>query len=203
MKILLADDHDLVRDMLVAFFEREPDFEVVPTSDFDSAEKAIKTDGPFNLILLDYNMPGMAGLRGLEKALALVDDIPVALISGTADVSIANKAMELGAIGFLPKTMAAKSLSNAVKLMAAGEKFVPVDFLSSANVQRNPLAEKLTPREMQVLVGLSKGLSNKEVARETDLQEVTIKLHVKTLCRKLEARNRTHAAMIAKDAGLV
>jgi DNA-binding NarL/FixJ family response regulator len=66
----------------------------------------------------------------------------------------------------------------------------------------NPLAQNLSARELQGLGGLTRGLSNKEIARELELQEVTIKLHVKTLCRKLEAKNRTHAAMIAKDANL-
>ncbi|WP_420863135.1 response regulator [Algirhabdus cladophorae] len=203
MKILLADDHDLVRDTLVAYFERDAEFEVVQAHDYPSASVAMKDHGPFALVLLDYGMPGMQGLRGLEKALAEGGGAPVAVISGTADATIATKAMAQGAIGFLPKTMAAKSLVNAVKLMAAGEKFAPVDFMAGGNVPSNPLADKLTKREMQVLTGLSKGLSNKEIARDTDLQEVTIKLHVKTLCRKLDARNRTHAAMIAKDAGIV
>lgn len=203
MKILLADDHDLVRDTLIAFFERDSEFTVVAASDYATAEAALKKEGPFGLALLDYGMPGMDGLRGLEKALALKDAPPIAIISGTADVNVATKAMDMGAIGFLPKTMVAKSLLSAVKLMAAGEKFAPVDFMSNTNAPANPLADKLTKREMEVLVGLCQGFSNKEIARETDLQEVTIKLHVKTLCRKLEARNRTHAAMIAKDAGLV
>ena len=203
MKILLADDHDLVRDTLVAYFERENEFDVIAVSDFEEARNVIRDTEELDLVLLDYGMPGMNGLRGLETALEMAEGTPVALISGTADVGIATKAMDAGAIGFLPKTMAAKSLISAVRLMIAGEKFAPVDFMSNMDAPSNPIADKLTPRELEVLNGLSKGLSNKEIARETDLQEVTIKLHVKTLCRKLEARNRTHAAMIGKDAGIV
>ena len=87
--------------------------------------------------------------------------------------------------------------------MAMGEKYVPLDFLNAVEEEADiPLAKQLSERELQVLGGLCQGLSNKEIARELDLQEVTIKLHVKTLCRKIEAKNRTHAAMIAKEAGL-
>jgi DNA-binding NarL/FixJ family response regulator len=78
-----------------------------------------------------------------------------------------------------------------------------VKFLTTEEVEEvNPIAAKLSKREMEVLGGLCRGLANKEIARELDLQEVTIKLHVKTLCTKLDAKNRTHAAMIAKEAGL-
>jgi DNA-binding NarL/FixJ family response regulator len=124
-------------------------------------------------------------------------------MSGIAPKAVAKEAMEAGAVGFLPKTMGAKSLVNAIRFMAMGEKFVPVDFLSREETEvENPLAKTLTARELDVLSGLCRGLANKEIARELDLQEVTIKLHVKTLCRKLDAKNRTHAAMIAKEAGV-
>jgi two-component system nitrate/nitrite response regulator NarL len=103
----------------------------------------------------------------------------------------------------LPKTITAASLVNAVKFMAIGEIYAPVDFMTKEEAtKRHPFQDLLTNRELQVLSGLTRGLANKEIAREIDLQEVTIKLHVKTLCRKLEAKNRTHAAMIAKEAGL-
>ena len=125
-------------------------------------------------------------------------------MSGTADRSVAQEALDAGAAGFLPKTMAAKSLVNAVRFMGLGEKYAPLDFMTAAEeaAPARPLAETLSERERQVLEGLCHGHSNKEIARDLGLQEVTVKLHVKTLCRKLEARNRTHAAMIAKDAGL-
>ena len=203
MRILLADDHELVRETIAAFLENEDGFTVVQSKDLTEVERAIGSHDAFDLILLDYEMPGMNGLDGMHKIIERVNPKPVALISGSADKVIAQHALDQGAAGFLPKTMAAASLVNAVKFMTMGEKYAPVDFMTKEDeVQRHPLQDVLSEREMQVLDGLTRGLSDKEIAREVDLQEVTIKLHVKTLCRKLEAKNRTHAAMIAKEAGL-
>ena len=203
MRLLIADDHDLVRDTLASFLTAEGEFEVALAKDLTEACAAITDSGPFDLVLLDYGMPGMNGLTGLGKAIEISEGRPVAIMSGTATRSVAQEAVDAGAAGFLPKTVAAKSLVNAVRFMAMGEIYVPLDFLNTDDATAdNPLAEKLTERELQVLNGLCRGLANKEIARELDLQEVTIKLHVKTLCRKLDAKNRTHAAMIAKEAGL-
>lgn len=88
--------------------------------------------------------------------------------------------------------------------MAAGETFAPANFMTQAKEEpAHAFDALLTERERQVLIGLTKALSNKAIARDLDLQEVTVKLHVKTLSRKLNARNRTHAALIAKEAGFV
>jgi DNA-binding NarL/FixJ family response regulator len=146
----------------------------------------------------------MNGLEGLKTAIKANGDKPVGLISGTATRIIAEQALALGAIGFLPKTLPAKSLVNAVRFMAAGETYAPVDFMSGKDDPDETDFEKdLSDREKQVLRGLLSAKSNKEIARDLDLQEVTIKLHVKTLCRKLDARNRTDAAMIARSAHFV
>ncbi len=202
MNILLADDHELVRDTISAFLEREDDMKVSVASDLASASEMMTREGPFDLVLLDYSMPGMNGLEGLAEALARNAGKPVAVISGTALPDIAEAALANGASGFLPKTIPAKSLLNAVRFMAAGETYVPFAFLAQRETQAShPMLSNLTTREAEVLRGLIDGRSNKEIARELGLQEVTIKLHVKTLCRKLEARNRTHAAMIGRDAG--
>lgn len=203
MRVLLADDHDLVLDTLASFLKAEGDFDVEVTGALDDAVRKIGDDIAYDLVLLDYSMPGMNGLDGLEKAMAASFGRPVAIMSGTANKDIAQQAIDAGAIGFLPKTMAAKSLVNAIRFMAMGETYVPLDFMNAEPEEVDiPIAKSLTEREMQVLGGLCQGQSNKEIARDLDLQEVTIKLHVKTLCRKIEAKNRTQAAMIAKEAGL-
>jgi len=203
MRILLADDHDLVRDTIAAYLTATGDMTVQQANSFDQARDMLSDSAPFDLVLLDYDMPGMRGLETMKEALELNQGKPVALISGMADKTIAEQAMEMGGAGFLPKSMPAASLVNAIKFMAMGEKYAPIDFMTAETPEEtNPLRAKLTDREYDVLDGLCRGLANKEIARELDLQEVTIKLHVKTLCSKLEAKNRTHAAVIAKEAGL-
>ncbi|MEP4958302.1 MAG: response regulator transcription factor [Roseobacter sp.] len=203
MRVLIADDHDLLRDMLVMFLGSQGEIETSTAANVDQACTRISEDDPYDLVLLDLNMPGMNGLEGLSRVMAHEGGQRVALISGEATREIAEKALEAGAAGFVPKTLPAKSMINAVRFMAMGEQYAPIDFMTAAEeAPTNPLAEKLSPRELQVLKGLTEGKSNKEIARDLDLQEPTVKLHVKTLYRKVGAANRTQAALIAREAGL-
>jgi len=203
MRVLIADDHDLLRDTLELWFRQEK-IEVTATRDLTTALAAVAGAEPFDLILLDYGMPGMNGLDGLKRALAEGRGARVALMSGIAPREVAEQALEMGAAGFLPKTLPAKSLVNAVRFMAMGEQYAPIDFMTAApeTTPVNPVAALLTPRELQVLIKLCEGKANKEIARDLSIQEPTVKLHMKTLYRKIGAHNRTQAAMIAKEAGL-
>lgn len=199
MRVLIADDHDLVREALASFLQGEGVVEVVTVPTLDDAVRAADGAGSFDLVLLDYNMPGMNGLEGLERMLAANDRRPVAILSGNATRTVAEQAIRAGAAGFVPKTMPSRSMISAVRFMAAGEIYAPFDFMQQADKTGGSLSQ----RETEVLRGLCEGKSNKEIARTLDLQEVTIKLHVKTLSRKLNARNRTHAAMIAREQNLI
>lgn len=203
MRILIADDHDLLRDTLALFLESQG-IAAVAARDVPSALAALDADGPFDLVVLDVNMPGMSGLSGLKTVMERHEGIKVALISGVAPREVAEEALALGAAGFLPKTLPAKSLANALRFMAMGEQYAPLDFMTSAGDEgaAHPLVEKLTKRELDVLKGLCSGLSNKEIARNLELMEPTVKLHVKTLYRKIGVANRTQAAILAKEAGL-
>ncbi|GIT88011.1 MULTISPECIES: response regulator transcription factor [Roseobacter] len=202
MRILLADDHGLVRDTISAYLEAEGRAAVIAVEDYAEAMKVLSNKGPFDLVLLDFGMPGMNGLDGLSDAIKKHPNQSFAILSGTAPNRIAQQAVERGAIGYLPKSMGAKSLVNAVRFMIAGETYVPASLMGeSGETPETEFSRKLSQRERQVLSGLCAGKSNKEIARDLDLQEVTIKLHVRTLCKKLDAKNRTQAAMIARNAG--
>lgn len=200
MRILIADDHGLVRDTIAMFLQTEGVQEIVTVDTLDAAVQAADQRGSFDVVLLDYNMPGMNGLVGLARMKAANDGLPVAILSGTATPAVAKEAIAAGAAGFVPKSLGAKSMLSAIRFMAAGEVFAPYEFMQQAE---ETTVGNLTERETSVLRGLAEGKSNKEIARDLDLQEVTIKLHVKTLSRKLGAKNRTQAAMIARDNKLI
>ena len=200
MKILLADDHDLVREAIAAFLVSEGEAEVVMSGSLPEAINEVKRKGPFDLVLLDYNMPGMNGLDGLRKMISISEELPVALISGTTTRTLAEEAISEGAAGFVPKTLGSKSMISAARFMAAGEIYAPFNLMQKREEQTSDLLSK---RELDVLQGICRGQANKEIARDFNIHEATVKLHAKTLCRKLGARNRTHAAMIARDRNLV
>lgn len=225
MKLLLADDHTLFRDALVQYIVRaEPDSEIRLAKDLHEAQGQLADGYVPDLILLDLRMPGMDGLGGFRKVREDYPKIPVGLMSGVAEPQDVRRAMEMGAVGYFPKTLSGKALLKAIQLVLAGERFLPIDHETNevlpsyygdtgrgAGVGYAPLGGggqggkndiRLTAREREVLLYLVKGLSNKDIADALKLQIVTVKLHVRGICRKLNVKNRTQAALSARELGL-
>lgn len=215
IKLLIADDHTLFREAIVQYIERaEPDMEAIVASDLHGVMLALEEGENPDLVLLDLKMPGMNGLQGIEKLSEEYPDILVALMSGVAEKKDIKEALEIGVCGYFPKTMSGRAMMNAIKEVLAGKPYIPKDhntddFLPSyygSSIKKNVLPKErdisLTPREQEVLSFLMDGAANKEIARALDLQVVTVKLHVRGICKKLGAKNRTQAALIATELGL-
>jgi len=208
MRILLADDHDLVRDALKSYLERDDDgVEVLPANSVPAALAILAEAGRIDIVILDFRMPGMNGLEGLARVREAAGDAPVAIMSGSASRDDIQGAMNSGAAGFLPKTLSGRSLLGAIRLIMTGERFFPASTFTGTDIPGMEVSDETVPinftrRERDVLAYLFKGHSNKEIARALDLQEVTVKLHVRGLCRKLNAKNRTQAVLNARDLGI-
>ena len=197
LRILLADDHDSGRETIAAYLEAEGFDTVARARDVEQSLRLIAEGGRFDLILADSQLPGIDGLAGLAHLIAANSPYPVALIAGDICPEVAATALEMGAKGVVSKSSGSRSMVASVKAMLAAEVLAP------GNLTRPNPDNPLSQRELDVLQGICAGKSNKELARDIGLQEVTVKLHVKTMSRKLQAKNRTHAAMIARDMKLV
>lgn len=210
MRILIADDHPLVIDGLrLAIQQFSPDAVIFECSNFAEADQRAQAEGNIDLAILDFQMPGFDGIRGIEQFVAKHPDTPALVISGNYTVSDVSAVLKHGASGFLPKSLAKTGLVNAIQLVLGGVKFVPVDILTKigtleelpANGSAEGVLGKLTSRESQVLNEIIEGLQNKEIARNLDIREVTVKLHVKNIYKKIGASNRAHSVKIAFEHG--
>lgn len=217
MKLLIADDHTLFRDALVNYIERaDPACSVTTAKDLYEAMDALETNEHYDLVLLDLRMPGMNGLDGLKRMREEFPDTPVSLMSGIAEPEDVRNSLDLGASGYLPKTMSGKAMLNGVREIISGKIFVPKDkdghtvmpsyHADEEKVEPEPISAapqdmNFTTREREVLSFLVEGASNKEIANALGLKVVTVKLHVRGVCRKLDAKNRTQAAIRAKEMG--
>lgn len=204
---LIADDHDLFIDLLATHIGRTwSDSPVYKATDVDGALQQLDSHPEIDIALLDVVMPGMNGLDGLARIKQARPEMPVALLSGQSDRAVIEEGLRMGAAGFVPKTISGDALIQAIRLMMSGEVYVPYALMTrkpEAPAEGGVDDETLSKRETEVLDGLWRGLSNKEIARELNLQEVTVKLHLRRLYRKFECRNRTEALRIGLERGLL
>ncbi|WP_170606231.1 response regulator transcription factor [Ruegeria arenilitoris] len=198
--ILLADDHQLVRDTLASYLAEKAGFEVKVASSAEEAYVALSTFRNIDLAIIDYQMPGMDGLEGLIRLRSRFPDQKTVIISGVASPEVADKAIELGALAFFPKSMPVDLMLAGINELIANN---PVE-ISAGNSQGQPDSELqnygLTVRERQILRMLASGQSNKSIAQDLSLKEVTVKFHVTNILGKLRVSNRTQAALLANSS---
>jgi len=199
LSVLIVDDHQLVAEVLATHLNVLGGILADVARSLPAALEMIEKRGGYDVVLLDLWMPGVDGLGGLATIIAANGGKPVALMSGNLPPATVKEAMRLGAASCIPKTLPAKSLINALRFIATGETFLPMQGTYEAP-QEGLLDRVLSDRERQVLEGLRQGRTNKEIGRELALSEVTIKMHVRSICSKLDAKNRTQAALIAQAA---
>jgi len=203
-RILIADDHAMVLEMFEQFLSNLPDFEAQTAPDLETALDKIGAEGPFDLVLVDLDMPGMNGITGLSKALERNGGKPVGILTSNPTAHVVSEALALGGAGIVLKTESLKSLTNEIRFMASGGRYVPVELIERprAKVTKVSSNSPLSEREMTVLALLAQGQPNREIGAELGLAEATVKMHVKSICAKLGANNRTQAVIVARDRNI-
>ncbi len=202
IRLLIVDDHPIVRDGLVSILhEGEPDLEVVgEAGDGKEAVEAWRTLRP-SVTIMDLQLPGQSGVEAM-KAIRREDPeariLVLTTFDGDADI---QRALEAGARGYLLKSVRRAILIEAVRAVDAGRRYLPP--ATAARLVEAMESERLTPRELDVLKLLAEGQRNREIADALGLAEPTVKIHVNNLLRKLQAKDRTEAAVIALKRGLI
>src|SRR5690606_2012512 len=168
--------------------------------DLDGLTAALEANRDCDLVLLDLNMPGVRGFSGLLLLRAQYSDVPVMIISAVDDASVVRRAFELGASGYLHKSVGPTEIRRAIETVLRGEVFVPAGVDLSAGEEESDLPRRLatlTPQQIRVLMMLSDGLMNKQIAYELSISEATVKAHVSAILQKLDVDSRTQAVIAA------
>ena len=210
MKFLLVDDHALIRDALRSILkELAGDATVLEASDCRQAMRLIEQHPDLDLILLDLNLPdrdGFAVLADLRKRYATIS---IVVLSAFHDRQNVLRALDLGALGFIPKSVARDVMVNALRLIFSGGVYIPPEALepaearqvSSAAAPVSPSDLGLTERQLEVLALMMEGKSNKAISRRLDTAEATVKHHVTAILKALRVTNRTEAVIAVAALG--
>ncbi len=201
--LVIADDHPLFRGAL-----REAVASVVASTtvdevgSFEELTAFLEQNSEVDLVLLDLAMPGISGFSGLIYLRAQYPEIPVVIVSASDDGATIRRSMEFGASGFIPKRFGVETLREAIGKVMNGDIWIPSDIDLSATVDPDMVKLRdrlvtLTPQQVRVLMMLSEGLLNKQIAYELGVSEATIKAHVSAILQKLGVESRTQAVIVA------
>ena len=202
-RILIADDHPLVRGALAqAVAGAAPGAEIVEAGDLEGVTRVFSAGTDIDLILLDLAMPGVRGFSGLMYLRAEHPDVPVVIVSGNEDRAVMRRCIDFGASGFVPKTTPIEGMREAVRQVLEGGIWTPpdVDLSAPADKETADLVRRmasLTPQQVRVLMMVSAGLLNKQIAYELKVSEASVKAHVSAILTKLGVESRTQAVITA------
>lgn len=201
-KLLIADDHPLVRHALSqAIVSELPGVQISEAASLGETLAILDKDDDIDLLLLDLNMPGMQGFSGLFYIRSSYPQIAVVMISANEAPTVVRHAIDYGAAGFIPKSASIDTIRGAIHALLRGEQWVPdPSSLSGPGGDTNLAAQlnSLTRQQLRVLMLLTEGKLNKQIAYELDITEATVKAHVSAILQKLDVSSRTQAVILAQ-----
>ena len=205
---MIADDHPLfrgaLREAVTGLFERA---DISEAGTFDEVSAMLERTSDIDLILLDLAMPGVRGFSGLMYLRAQYPSVPVVVVSANDEPAVIRRCMDFGASGFIPKTLGVEAMRDAIAVVLRGGVWTPpdIDLSAAGDAETTALLARLatlTPQQVRVLMMLSEGLLNKQIAYELGVSEATVKAHVSAILQKLGVESRTQAVIAAaKIAG--
>jgi len=210
IKILLVDDHTLFRSGMKLLLQRNPEFEIVgETADGVEGVKRAKQLRP-DVVLMDLNMPGLSGLEAMQLIVEDMPNIAVLMLTVSEEAEDLSAALRGGAKGYLLKNIDADYLTQSIKRAASGEPVIAdamtaklvMQFRSGMNTPQLTDKEKMTPRERETMICVARGESNKEIARNLNVAESTVKIHVQHILKKLNLSSRVQIAVYAVEHGM-
>lgn len=200
MKVLVADDHPLVRSgMKAVLADFDPGMVVVEAVDFPEVQERVERNPDLTLVLLDLHMPGTEGFSGLRSLVEQQPAIPVVILAGSEDPADVRGALDHGAAGYIPKSSPTAVILSALRLVLAGGVYVPPVALQAAGPIDDPAVHAtphgLTDRQTEVFALMRQGKSNKEIARTLGIAESTVKAHVSVILKALNVTSRAKAVV--------
>jgi DNA-binding NarL/FixJ family response regulator len=202
-RLIIADDHPLFRGALrEAVSGLVTGGDIAEAGSFEEVARLLDRGGDIDLVLLDLTMPGVRGFSGLIYLRAQYPSVPIVIVSANDDPAVIRRCMEFGASGFIPKTLGIEPMRLAISRVLEGGVWTPpdIDLEHGSDAVTTELVHRLatlTPQQVRVLMMLSEGLLNKQIAYELGVSEATIKAHVSAILQKLGVESRTQAVIAA------